>query len=176
MSIASRTLHTIPLAPPTTTYDDDIRFDSGGKGDPEPYFMFNTFGPLDEVEETSHENGASNDNNSCKGDIQDPSLKTKAMADCEINFHATTVETKDQQQQQQSNSLQGQQEEQPKDNASLDMTTHDGSTHDAKESAQHIWDENGVIVPKEHAAEWLGGRYVNRISFILQENRNVTTF
>lgn len=162
MSIASRTLHTIHPTPPTatttTTYeDDDIRFDSGGKGDPEPY-LFNTFGPLDEVEETSHGNGAQNDNNTCKGDIiQDPSLKTKATADyCETSFNTTIVETNEQQQQATNPPRDDgdQQEQQPKEMTANDIS----SSYDAKESAQHLWEEDGAIVPKEHAAEWLGGR------------------
>lgn len=169
MSIASRTLHTIHPTPPTataTTYDDDdIPFDSGGKGDPEPY-LFNTFGPLDEVEETSHGNGAQNDNNTCKGDIiQDPSLKTKATADyCETNFNAnsisTIVETNEQQQQTTNPppDHEDQQEQQPKEMTASTAANDISSSYDAKESAQHLWEEDGVVVPKEHAAEWLGGR------------------
>lgn len=175
MSIASRTLHTIHPTPPatattTTTYEDaDIRFDSGGKGDPEPY-LYNTFGPLDEVEETSHGNGAQNDNNICKGDIQDPSLKTKATADyCETNFNAnsvsTIVETNEQQQQTinppptDHGDDEDEEQQQQKEVTANTTTPNDmSSSYDAKESAQHLWDEDGVVVPKEHVAEWLGGR------------------
>ncbi|KAI7875987.1 hypothetical protein K492DRAFT_198820 [Lichtheimia hyalospora FSU 10163] len=165
ISIASRTLHTTttPAPPTTTTYDDDIRFDSDDKGDPELYFMYNTFGPLDELEETTHGNGASNDNNICKGDIQDPSLKTKTAVDYETNLNANSISTivETNQQQQQTNPPHEPEQEQPKEDASTPNNV--SSSYNAKESAQHIWEEDGVIVAKEHAAEWLGGRpFINQ--------------